>query len=220
MIVPVLSQDKSLAVVVLEHKAPDVYLNVDSTTTLSLTGQAGLAMENAQLFYEVRMLAITDDLIGLYNRRHFYELGEREFTRAGRYRHPLSVIMIDIDHFKEVNDNFGHYTGDEVLKEIARRCQKVIRKTDIIGRFGGEEFCILLTETDMEGAVKVAENLRQEIAGEPVVYRDQGEINFTASFGVSSFKDTIPNFNGLMEEADRALYEAKQKGRNRVEADA
>jgi diguanylate cyclase (GGDEF)-like protein len=159
--------------------------------------------------------AHTDVLTGLANRRHFFESAEAELARAKRYAIPLSLLMLDIDHFKEVNDAHGHRTGDRVLQQLARTCLEVLRTVDVVGRVGGEEFAVLLPETALEGAVEVAERLRQAIA-EAEVARDEGvPLRITVSIGVATLDDNA-NLDTLMSRADAALYDAKHHGRDRV----
>ena len=164
---------------------------------------------------EVERLAISDSLTSLYNRRHLFELADREFQRARRYRLPLSVMMVDIDEFKRVNDTYGHATGDQVLQGVAECCRKELRGVDVIGRYGGDEFVALLPETGVPAACQVAERLRNRIA-EWVLDAKAGRVTVTVSLGVAVLEDehTTPEF--LLDRADQALYVAKQKGRNRV----
>ena len=218
MVIPIVSRNSQLGIVVLEHKKEGIYRDLEGTLALNLAGQAGLILENAQLFEEVKTLAATDDLTGLYNRRSFYEMGEREIIRAKRYYHHLSLLMLDIDNFKRINDTYGHGAGDEILQELAKRLREAVRATDIVSRYGGEEFCILLTETGIEEAKKVAEDLRRKIGEEPINCQEHRSFNITASFGVTSLKNDTPGFNELVEEGDVAMYEAKGRGRNRVVA--
>ncbi len=175
--------------------------------------QVAVALENARLFAEVRRLAITDDLTRLYNRRHTYELARIEFKRALRYKRPISAIMIDIDHFKHVNDQFGHPGGDEVLRFIAEKMRLYLRDADILGRYGGEEFLIVLPETDSAGAMVVAERIRKAIA-EASIPTEKGEATITLSLGVAAYNETTHDLETLIARADQALYVSKYKGRN------
>jgi len=161
--------------------------------------------------------AHTDSLTGLANRRRFFEVGEAELARARRYGTPLSVLMLDIDHFKAVNDAHGHSAGDRVLQQLSRTCLEVMRTVDVVGRVGGEEFAILLPETALEGAVEVAERLRVAVA-KSAVTRDEGApIRYTVSIGVATL-DGNSNLDTLLSQSDTALYDAKHGGRNRVRA--
>ncbi len=160
--------------------------------------------------------ARTDVLTGLNNRRAFFEFSEYALAQVKRYQIPLTLVMLDIDHFKKVNDNFGHPVGDEVLKFIASLLKINTRPTDILARLGGEEFVILMHDCDFESALKVAESLRQHIQ-EKCVHETDIDLAITASFGVASMVDTTNNIEDLLKSADTALYKAKQNGRNRVE---
>jgi diguanylate cyclase (GGDEF)-like protein len=165
---------------------------------------------------ELHRLATTDWLTGLYNRRYFFELAEREVRLAERSEAPVAVIMLDIDHFKRVNDTYGHTCGDQVLNMVAQRCQAALRSTDIMSRYGGEEFVILLPHTDIDAASNVAERLRLNVANEPV-QTDNGTLTgVTISVGITSAEGTVLNLDDLLEEADTALFTAKRTGRNRV----
>ena len=166
-------------------------------------------LEAANIFLQA--LATTDGLTGLANHRHFQERLAEEFRRTQRYGLPLSLILLDVDHFKKYNDAFGHPAGDVVLKRVADILKDTARETDIVARYGGEEFAIILPETDNLGAVAVAERIRESIA--EAVW-DKREI--TVSVGVSSVSITIKNGAELVEQADQSLYTSKSNGRNRV----
>jgi diguanylate cyclase (GGDEF)-like protein len=162
-------------------------------------------------------LAEIDSLTGLYNRRQFLALAEQEWTRFRRYERPLSLLMMDIDFFKSINDRFGHDAGDKVIAGVANVCITTARSTDLLGRLGGEELALLLPETDLRSATHVAERLRLRIVEETI--RVGGEwIPVTASIGVAEASLTVGSFPDLMKRADAALYAAKRNGRNRVEA--
>jgi diguanylate cyclase (GGDEF)-like protein len=163
----------------------------------------------------MEQLAITDPLTGLYNRRHFFFLATTEMERAARYNKDLSVIMIDLDHFKLVNDTYGHKTGDQVLQSIAQSANQALRRIDVMGRYGGEEFAILLPETNMEKGMIVAERLRALI-DHTAIPTGQGEIKITACFGLAGLETCPPDIDILLDCADKALYAAKQAGRNQV----
>jgi len=182
----------------------------------AVANQAAFAIENAKLFEEIQWLATTDGLTGTHNRRHLFELGRREIERARRYKHPLSAIMLDIDNFKQVNDTYGHSIGDQVLRALTRECLDSLREVDILGRYGGEEFAIILPETECQAACKTAERLRQRIENKPFK-TTKGELLLTISLGVAELIDDIPDMATLLDLADSALYVAKQSGRNRVE---
>jgi diguanylate cyclase (GGDEF)-like protein len=169
-------------------------------------------MRNAE---QLEKLATTDSLTGLHNRRHFLSCAEAEWSRFLRYHRAVSVLMLDIDHFKSVNDRYGHAVGDEVICAVAEACATGKRKPDIVGRFGGEEFAILLPETTSSSAMIVAERIRNRLAEQALT--TQGvTVKVTASIGVAEASAGMSGFGVLMRNADQALYQAKANGRNRV----
>ena len=165
---------------------------------------------------EIELLSKTDALTGLWNRRHLEETLDIEFKRAKRYKHELSIMMIDLDHFKYINDTYSHIAGDEVLRQISKKIKASIRETDFIGRFGGEEFVLILPETSLSTAINIANILVKNIAAEPVVFESQ-DIKITTSIGVSSLREEQLEYLMILAETDKALYKAKELGRNRVE---
>ena len=179
--------------------------------------QRDLAKKNAaleQLNCKIQHLVTIDDLTKVYNRRGFFELAQRELNQAKRYERPLSAIMIDIDFFKQVNDNYGHITGDIVLAEVAARCSQQLRNIDIFGRYGGEEFVALLPETELKNALLVAERLRYHVCESPICI-ESSSLTVTISLGVAIFKSDM-TLENLFAHADLALYQAKESGRNQV----
>lgn len=164
---------------------------------------------------ELRRLATTDPLTGCNNRRHFLEISATELERARRYFHPLSVMMIDIDFFKKVNDTYGHAAGDDVIRAMVRICQSMLRKEDALGRLGGEEFALLLPETGLDGAQTLAERLRNAIET-TAVESGEATVKFTASIGVAELRPSDHSIEAVLSRADDGLYEAKRSGRNRV----
>ncbi|MBI3739454.1 MAG: diguanylate cyclase, partial [Chloroflexi bacterium] len=178
--------------------------------------QMAITLENARLFEEVQNLAITDPLTGLYNRRGLFEIGKIEFARSRRANRPFSAIMVDIDHFKEINDTYGHFTGDRVLQKFARLCRNSIRDVDLVGRYGGEEIVILLPETSLTAGMEVAERLRKRISHAPIKITDEFSLQITASLGVAQQDENTLSLETLIEHADQSMYIAKRKGRNRV----
>lgn len=190
-----------------------------SRTDLKLLGLFGThavaSIRNARMHRELHELAITDPLTGIFNRHHFFELAEAAFSNARRYKLPISALMMDLDFFKKINDTYGHLAGDEVLRTSIRRCARIIRETDIFGRYGGEEFVMILPETELQGALALAERLRQTISNEPVRLGEQ-EIVVTASFGAAQTTEETETLQQLINQADQALYRAKAAGRNCV----
>ncbi|MDD2701800.1 MAG: diguanylate cyclase [Sideroxydans sp.] len=172
--------------------------------------------ERKQLERELRRRAQTDVLTGLYNRRHFYELADQELARARRYGKPLAMLMLDLDHFKKVNDTYGHHAGDAVLRKLSEVCIATLREIDVIGRYGGEEFVVLLPETDARRALEAAERLRHALSEADVALAGGEMLRFTVSIGVANLVATDPDLDSLLKRADKGLYEAKKLGRNRV----
>ena len=177
--------------------------------------QIGISLERARLFQEVQGLALTDPLTGLHNRRSFFQAGKVEFSRAQRMNRPLACMMLDIDHFKQINDNYGHQFGDHILQEFAQRCKDSVREIDLVGRYGGEEIIILLPETDLIAALQIAERMCASIADPPMKV-GQHEITVTASIGVAAKDENTDQLETLIARADQAMYIAKHKGRNLV----
>jgi diguanylate cyclase (GGDEF)-like protein len=183
----------------------------------SLASQASTAIENTFLFEEAERLSITDGLTGLWNRRHFDLQAAGEVQRAVRFSEAFGVVMVDIDRFKAINDAHGHQTGDGVLVEFAGRLKAATRDVDIVARFGGEEFALLLPNTTCAGARTVGEKVRGRIGDEPFEV-DGLSINVTVSVGVAAYPEHGTTVKELVAAADAALYRAKAGGRDRVEA--
>ncbi len=171
-----------------------------------------LEQKVAERTKELRKMVVTDELTALFNRRHILELLETELEKAKRYGRDLSLIMMDLDFFKKINDSYGHQFGDKVLKKIGYILQQNTRNLDLVGRYGGEEFLLILPETELKKAALVAEKLRQKIKNEEIEGLD---FKLTASFGVAQFKDELSQ--QLIKRADKRLYKAKAEGRDRVE---
>jgi diguanylate cyclase (GGDEF)-like protein/PAS domain S-box-containing protein len=192
-----------------------------SATLISFEGEPAIFVavvdvtEQKELERRLEVMAMTDDLTGLNNRRYFTRKGTEEFRRARRYTSALSVIMLDVDRFKSINDTYGHAAGDYVLKELAILIRQNLRDVDIPGRLGGEEFAILLPNTNHQSTLILAERLRQNIATHLFEINDQS-IPSTASMGVASLNEDSVNLEELLNQADAALYRAKLQGRNRV----
>lgn len=165
------------------------------------------------MYSQTRYLSLTDALTGLYNRRHFNAELEREFMRSKRYGGNLCIAIIDIDFFKKINDTYGHLCGDYVLKEVAYLILENFRKTDMVFRYGGEEFVVIMTETSLENSLIPLERLRKTIENNNFIYKDK-KITVTVSIGVEANQtDTTDEF---LNNADKALYQAKQNGRNQT----
>ena len=213
--VPMILRDKVTGMLSVQSYQARAYTPEDMYLLEMLSAHAAIAVDNTRLFQEVQLLAITDPLTGANNRRELYELGEREFARSKRYKHPLSAMMVDIDRFKKVNDSYGHTTGDQVLVQLTERIRANIRDIDILGRYGGDEFAILLPNTELEPARQVAERLRTAIADFPFE-TEAGAIQITTSIGVSTLAGEVGSLEVLIDKADMGVYAAKDAGRNRV----
>ncbi len=172
--------------------------------------------ERQELSRQLRLLASTDSLTGVHNRRQFLSLLEQELARHRRYGASAALMMLDLDHFKLVNDHYGHAAGDSVLKAFTRCAQEMLRRSDHLGRLGGEEFAILLPDTDADGARELAERLRQAVAS-TLAETEAGNIRYSVSIGITLFRHDDPGADAILARADHALYQAKHKGRNRVE---
>ncbi len=163
---------------------------------------------------ELRLIAQVDHLTGALTRRGFVEQAEREMARSRRYERPSTLVMLDVDHFKMVNDTYGHTTGDQVLHQLAKLAEATLRPIDVFGRLGGEEFGILLPETGADEALIVAERLRESIAGYAMQLSNGATLTVTASFGVAVLAPNMTSVTTWIEQADAALYAAKAGGRN------
>lgn len=183
----------------------------------TMMDELSILLRMKYLYAESEYLSVTDGLTGLYNRRHFESNIEREFLRVKRYKAEMSLAMIDIDHFKNVNDTYGHQFGDYVLKEISSIIFASFRKTDMIYRYGGEEIAVILTETSLENSIIPLERLREKVSQHEFIYNGQS-INMTISIGLSQYCEGTKHERDLVKCADSALYEAKQGGRNKLVA--
>ena len=209
--------------------ADEMYQNVTILPLRSSTGKTdhvcliiydvtGVAENKRQLESantKLQELALRDGLTGLLNRRYWESCLEREFARHQRYDNPVSLVIFDIDHFKRVNDTYGHQTGDEVIRETARITSQLVRETDFAGRYGGEEFVVLLPGTTLDGAAQFAERLRSTIERQQLDYQGS-PLTFTVSLGVATLADDMAGYKALLERADKALYQSKEGGRNQV----
>ena len=235
VMLPLTTVKRTLGVVLLLSPIQESFITHEDLKLLTLlTKECSLVMENTLLYErlrkkhlsleranrEIKLLSRRDSLTGCYNRGYLNELLPREVTRALRYRRPLAVAMCDIDHFKKVNDTYGHQAGDQVLKKMVQSITELIRNdTDWLARYGGEEFLLVLPETGLENAQGLAERLRKHVARE-VIETGEGKISITASFGVTGFDALVPagviTPEALINKADQYLYEAKKQGRNQV----
>ncbi|MBI5026218.1 MAG: diguanylate cyclase [Nitrospirae bacterium] len=213
--IPILYEKKILGILSIASTEPNLLSSYDVLLLQIVCNQAAVSITNAKLHKEVEDLAITDGLTGLFNHRYFQEKLAQEFRRLERIPDALSLMLIDIDHFKKVNDTYGHPAGDAVLKGIASILRTTFRDIDILARYGGEEFAAVLIGTDIKGAEKMAERLRIHVMERPF-HVDKNELRITLSIGVASYPHDSKKKDELIEKADQALYFAKRSGRNNV----
>jgi diguanylate cyclase (GGDEF)-like protein len=216
--VPLVRGDRTIGVISLYGRTTlEPFEKRDAETLTSFADQASVAIENVLLHQETRQLSITDGLTGVWNRRYLEMTLRKEIERAQRFGRPLSVLMLDIDRFKRVNDRHGHKRGDEVLIEVTRRILGEIRTNiDVVGRYGGEEFVVVLPETTSGGARVVAEKIRSAMRDEPFAGASSEAIAITVSVGVSTYPEDGLEAEELIHRADTAMYRAKAEGRDRV----
>ncbi len=213
-IIPIKFANRVLGGLCLYHIGPNKY---NSSKLLSIiVEELKILMRIKWLYSETKFLAITDGLTSLYNRRYFQQVLEREFSRAKRYKDDLSLVLIDIDHFKHVNDTYGHQFGDKTLAEISKIIKNGLRKTDFVARYGGEEIVAILPETSLKTIFVPIERLRKSIEEKKLRHEDR-DVSITVSIGVACLTNDTKNEQDLIQRADQALYTAKENGRNRVE---
>lgn len=208
---PLVAEGECIGVMNITNKMTgEKFSQEDVNLLLTLSGQVAVTINNANLYH----LAITDGLTQLFINRYFKQKLHDEILRAKRYKHPLSLIMTDIDHFKKFNDTYGHQQGDAVLVTTAKIYKKTVRETDIPCRYGGEEFTIILPETDTEGAALTAERLRKEVEAYEYPGLKGDKLKVTVSLGVATYPIHAEDVDGMVEKADIALYACKEGGRN------
>ena len=210
---PLIVKDEAIGVINISNKKDRNLFNQDDLDFMgALANQAAIAISNAQLY----KLAITDSLTKLYTRRHFEYILDNELRRSQRYKHNMTLLMMDIDNFKAINDTYGHQIGDETLKQIADVILSTLRKMDMPSRYGGEEFAVILPETHKENSKKIAERLRKKISNILIRTKDKHEVSPTISIGLASFPFDTEDRSDIIGFADKALYFAKDSGKNCV----
>lgn len=214
--IPLVVRGQKIGLLAIDSAQPNRFTEEDLQMAVAFADQVAIALENARLYEEAQNMALTDSLTGLYNRRGLFEVGRLEFSRARRNERPFSALMIDIDHFKRVNDLHGHTIGDQALQGLATHLNNITRDIDIVGRYGGEEFVVLLSDTPLEVAREIAERLRAGVESSSLP-TDSGNLRLTISVGVAATSPETPDLETLIARADQASYVAKHKGRNRVE---
>ncbi len=214
--VPVVFRDHVTGLIALYNFGIRAFTEDGARVAELFASQVAIALDNSRRVEQMEKQAERDELTGLYNRRGFALQGEKEVGRARRYQRPLALILFDIDHFKNVNDLYGHLIGDHVLRVLTERVTRTTRATDFVCRYGGEEFIVLMPEANREEGLAMAERLRQEISGMTIV-TDVGTLSLTVSLGVAALRpEEEENLEGLIARADRAMYQAKAAGRNIV----
>lgn len=225
---PLMARGSLIGVLLVTRASTHAFTPTDRQSLQSLASQMAVAYDRCQLYTRTKDLAIRDELTGIYNRRHFKQMLELEFKRAHRYKRPIAVLMIDVDHFKKYNDCFGHIEGDKMLKKITTLLKKNLREVDVLARYGGEEFVVMLTDTTLADGVRVAEKLTNlvrttlhvqavpQLAAGPGSEAPPNKV--TVSIGVSAAPECAQTLEELLNASDTALYMAKGKGRDRVYA--
>jgi diguanylate cyclase (GGDEF)-like protein len=211
---PVGGRAEPYSILLVGASRPGVMTEAQAQIAAAIASQGMTAYENARLFSQVRRMATIDGLTGLYNRNHFFAEADRRLRVARRHHQPIAAIMLDIDHFKRINDTYGHPVGDEVIRVVAERLRDAAGDSDVLGRYGGEEFA-LVSPQGTESATGLAERLREVVSGDPVP-TVAGPLPVTISIGLALFDDGGQDLRQLLTRADGALYQAKQTGRNRV----
>ncbi|MCK4384808.1 MAG: sensor domain-containing diguanylate cyclase [candidate division Zixibacteria bacterium] len=215
--VPMISRGKVIGVLDAKSKRVGAFLNQDEKIFSTLAGSAALAIENASLHQKTKELTITDELTGIYNYRYFTRKLSQEIKRAKRYKQFLSLLMIDIDWFKRCNDTYGHLFGNKVLKELAQRIKDSVRDVDVVSRYGGEEFAVILPQTNKKDAQMIGERIRHHVESTDFEVEEGGVmIKVTVSLGVATYPEKGTTPEHLIEKVDQALYLAKGRGKNMV----
>jgi diguanylate cyclase (GGDEF)-like protein len=215
LVLPLVVREEPIGTLIVAAKAPGAFGTSVRETLQALSNQLAVAMANARAVRQLEEMATTDGLTGCLNKRAFLDQMEQKLMAAQRFGRKLSLIVTDLDHFKAVNDTYGHAAGDRVLQALGQVLKRVKRETDLVARFGGEEFCVLCEETDSRGAELLAERVREELEGTELM-TELGPLKVTASLGVATFPEHASNAVDLFIQGDKALYEAKNRGRNRV----
>ena len=215
LVLPLVAREEPIGTLIVAAKCPSSFGTSVRETLQALSNQLAVAMANARAVRQLEEMATTDGLTGCLNKRALFDQMEQKLMAAQRFGRKLSLIVTDLDHFKAVNDTYGHAAGDRVLKELGGVLRRVKRETDLVARFGGEEFCVLCEETDARGARLLAERVREELEKTEVL-TELGPLKVTASLGVATFPDHASTAADLFVQGDKALYEAKNRGRNQV----
>ena len=215
VIAPLISHDRVVGVLNMADPIEGNVIDSEKTAIIDLISQLlGASIGNIKKFQKIQLQAATDGMTGFANNKTFYDSLERELIRAARYKEKLSVLMIDVDNLKQINDTFGHRAGDEALEKISRHIKKYIRQTDIPARYGGDEFAVILTNSGIKNAKKAAQRMVDNIHKSPLKWKEH-KINLSISVGICLY-DNNSSAKELICNADKALYEAKKEGKNKV----
>jgi diguanylate cyclase (GGDEF)-like protein len=212
---PLISQERLLGIIRLDSPLSNVYDQEDLRLLNTIADSVAVAIENTKLLQEIKELVITDDLTGCFTKNYFMERIREELLKSIKEKKNLSLLMLDIDHFKEYNDKFGHIAGDIVLKELGRLLNKIIGTKGMVFRFGGEEFCVLLPDTDKQSSIAIAQRILEEVR-KRVIYLRRHRTSITVSIGIASSPQDAILEDELISKADYYLYQAKQGGRDRL----
>jgi len=215
LILPLVVREDAIGTLAIAAERPNAFGQSVRGTLQVLANQLAVSLANAESVRRLEEMASTDGLTGCLNKRAFLEEIQRKLRSAERFDRQLSLIVTDLDHFKSVNDTYGHATGDVVLKELGAILHRMKRETDAVARFGGEEFCVLCEETDTEGAIQLAERVREAMS-QTVFQTEKGPLQITCSLGVATYPQDASTEETLFDRADKALYAAKHQGRDRV----
>jgi diguanylate cyclase (GGDEF)-like protein len=214
---PLISRGRTIGVVQVINRRGGRFTQADLDLLMTMVEPCAIAIENAILFQRTEQLTITDDLTKLFNSRYLNVYIGREIKRCKRHGIPLSIIFLDLDGFKSVNDQHGHLAGSRTLTEVGGILAEAVRESDILARYGGDEFVVVLPETPPAGALVIAERIRRAIAAHPFLREEGLEARISASFGIASYPDHALTPEGLIQKADQAMYRVKEKDKNGIE---
>ena len=214
---PLISRGRTIGVVQVINRRGGRFTQTDLDLLMTMVEPCAIAIENAILFQRTEQLTITDDLTKLFNSRYLNVYIGREIKRCKRHGIPLSIIFLDLDGFKSVNDQHGHLAGSRTLTEVGGILAEAVRESDILARYGGDEFVVVLPETPPAGALVIAERIRRAIASHPFLREEGLEARISASFGIASYPDHALTPEGLIQKADQAMYRVKEKDKNGIE---
>jgi diguanylate cyclase (GGDEF)-like protein len=214
--VPLIFQERIIGLLSIDVTTPNQFSQENAALAKTFADQVAVALENSRNYEKAQIQAVTDPLTGVYNRWGMFNLAKADFMKSISLNRPFAGMMIDLDHFKNINDSYGHAIGDLVLREFAKRCKSCVREIDYVGRYGGEEFILFLPETNIDTGLIVAERLRLAIAEKPMQVKEGLEFSITASLGLAQRDEYTTSLEMLISRADQAMYVAKHKGRNCV----